>query len=273
MTDLTIESAGIATNARQMPNGEYRFYFNMPDDSAYVRTEAGDTGAWQNAHFHKGVRETYIVQAGWMAFATLSPDGDPILRVYRSGGVVSSQPGEQHNVYLPQGAVIHTVKHSDAIGNPEKGGADWYDADPDFDAWCKGIDEQYMREIEAAAQALVGSRVYLSCDHELQIVAIGDPIPRWKNQPQCCPVRFDDGTCGVVWDWTAGIRVVTSEQSDWNAAVRYSHTMPKVGAIGSDVMNIWVTNRHGQRARLRTFYNEKADMADVFGLWKTPEDA
>lgn len=269
MTELTIEDGGIHTNARQMPNGEQRFYFNMPDNSAYIRTEAGEEGAWQNSHFHKGVRETYIVQSGWMAFTTLTPDGDYTLRIYNAGGVVSSQPGEHHNVYLPAAAVIHTVKHSDAIGNPDKDGADWYDADSDFDTWCKALGEPYMRELSDADQALVGHHVAIG-DEYLQIVAVGEPVPRWLNQPQCCPVRFDDGTCGVVWNWTEGSRLIISDRDDWNEAVRRSATMPTVGAIGSGVMNVWVTNEDGRKGRLRTFYNDKMDLSDEV-IWKEPE--
>ena len=265
----TAESA-ITTHSQTMDNGEARHRMMHEDGSGYIRTEAGLEGAWQNAHYHKGVRETYIVQTGWMAFATMTPDGDYSLVIYQAGGVVSSQPGEHHNVYLPAGAVIHTVKHSDAIGNPEKGGADWYEADSDFDAWTKGVSEEYMKELSDAHVALFGRQVEID-DEVLHIVAVGSPNPRWLNQPPSCAVRFDDGTCGVFFNWVKDFAVVQSDRLEWNDAVRNSVKMPTVGALGSGVMNVWVTNEKGEKARLRMFFNDKADMADSIGPWKAPE--
>lgn len=141
MTELNLADHEIGTNGQQMPNGERRFRMTAPDDSAYIRTEAGEQGAWQNAHSHGGVRETYIVQSGWMAFATIGGDGSPHVVIYRAGEVVSSEPAHVHNVYLPAGAVIHTVKHGEAVGNPDKGGADWWPASGAFDAATKSLTE------------------------------------------------------------------------------------------------------------------------------------
>ena len=138
MTDLVLGSMMAHCESR-MTNGEIRLRSMHPDGSGYIRTEAGAKGAWQNAHFHKGVRETYIVQRGWMAFAFVAANGKYFVQRYGEGDVVSSDPDSQHNVFLPMNAVIHTVKHGNAIGNPEKGGADWYEADAEFDTWTKGF--------------------------------------------------------------------------------------------------------------------------------------
>jgi hypothetical protein len=132
-----------------MPNGEKRYSVSLPDGSAWILTVAGETGGWQNAHYHKGVRETYIVQSGWMAFATIDDEGNYNIDIYVPGDVVNSLPTQHHNVYLPVGAVTHTVKHGDAIGNPDKKGNDWYPAFSDFDTWTKGMGEDDLHAFGA----------------------------------------------------------------------------------------------------------------------------
>jgi hypothetical protein len=133
-------------DGRLMENGEKRFRFKMPDGTAYIRTEAGEVGAWQNAHHHKGVRETYIVQDGWMAYAECRNDAF-YFEVCGEGRVFTSEPGIDHNVFLPAGAVIHTVQHGHAVGNPEKKNNDWFPSSAEFDEWSKsiGIDALILR--------------------------------------------------------------------------------------------------------------------------------
>jgi hypothetical protein len=106
---------GIATKHHEMDNGERRFRLLKNDGTAYIRTEAIASSGWQNSHFHKAVRETYIVQAGWVAFAELI-SSELVIRVLEPGDVVTTQPMVVHNVYLSGDAVIHTVKHGLAQG-------------------------------------------------------------------------------------------------------------------------------------------------------------
>ena len=140
-----INYAPITTGSQEMPNGEIRHRLMHEDGSGYIRTEAGPDGAWQNAHYHRGVRETYIVQKEWMAFATLMEDGSFEVHIYFPGEVISSELDQHHNVYLPAYAVIHTVKHGEAVGNPDKNGADWYEARVDFDKWTKDLSEADLK--------------------------------------------------------------------------------------------------------------------------------
>ena len=106
----------IVTRHEQMENGEYRFRLeNQADGTAYVLTRADATGRWQQSHFHARLLETYVVQSGWMALAELI-DGRLSLRTFGPGCMVTTRPGMVHNVYLPAGAVIHTVKHGEAPG-------------------------------------------------------------------------------------------------------------------------------------------------------------
>ena len=90
-------------------------------------TVAGDEGAWQKSHSHQSISEVYVVEEGWMAFASM-PHGsvEPRIEIFSEGSVVQSKPSIPHNVYLPRGARIHTVK----IG--AKGGNDWV-AEPQLD--------------------------------------------------------------------------------------------------------------------------------------------
>ncbi len=113
----------VTTLHHQMPNGELRFRLKKSDGSAYIRTEASDSGAWQKSHFHNNVRETYIVQRGWIAYAAKIEQKRRI-EIYRDGELFTTQPGIIHNVYMSSNSAIHTVKHGvslseDRITNSE----------------------------------------------------------------------------------------------------------------------------------------------------------
>ncbi len=137
MANLSLEEAqefGMAAIKDElMPNQEFRFRRMHQDGSGYIRTQAGDEGAWQNSHFHLGVKEIYAVQSGWMAIVELR-DGQPVWRILREGDTVTTEIGVAHNVYLPVGAAIHTVK----FGRTQ--GPDWH-ACPELDALTKGVGE------------------------------------------------------------------------------------------------------------------------------------
>lgn len=119
---------GISESHEKMPNGEYRFRLIHSSGNGYVMTVAGSEGAWQMSHSHRSISEVYVVEDGWMAFASMPHDTtEPKIEVFRRGAVVQSQPSVPHNVYLPRGARIHTVK----IGS--NGAKDWV-AEPKLDA-------------------------------------------------------------------------------------------------------------------------------------------
>ena len=109
---------GIFTGHSEMPNGEVRFRLRSRDGTAYIRTEAvtapiSETEGWQSSHLHKAVQETYIVQTGRMALVEIVEPGQVRTRIFSAGGIVTTQPGVAHNVFLFPGAVIHTVKHGE----------------------------------------------------------------------------------------------------------------------------------------------------------------
>ncbi|MEA2998728.1 MAG: hypothetical protein QOK17_561 [Sphingomonadales bacterium] len=101
---------GVATSHESLASGERRFRLIQDDGTGYIRTEAPSTGAWQQSHFHRALRETYIVQSEWAVYAEDGKDGLG-LTLYGPGGLFTSAPDVVHSVYLPAGAVIHTVKH------------------------------------------------------------------------------------------------------------------------------------------------------------------
>jgi hypothetical protein len=135
------EAYGIETHHERMPNGELRFRMYGPDGNGYVRTVSSPVGAWQNSHYHRQIRETFIVETGWMVLAEWQPEGHAVaLKRLDPGGIVTTEPLRQHNVYLPANTLIHVVKHGSAMGE-----ADWIAA-PDLDAATKCLSEAQIIE-------------------------------------------------------------------------------------------------------------------------------
>jgi len=134
-----ISRYGMNTNHERMDNGELRFRLMSTDGSGYIRTVAGEKGAWQNSHSHAYVLETYVVQSGWMVLAEFQ-NGKLVPELLEPGKAVTTRIGIVHNVYLPRGAVIHTVKHGIAQQK------DWIPSD-DFDKMTKPLSEQELLKI------------------------------------------------------------------------------------------------------------------------------
>jgi len=140
LSSTEVAASGMINNHEQMENGELRFRLrNENDGSGYVRIVAGTEGAWQNAHFHTGVRECVIVQKGWMAFAK-KIDGGIHMRILREEEMIVSEPGVVHNTYLPVGAIIHCVKFGSNVAEKISGKADWHSS-PEFDKLTKSLSE------------------------------------------------------------------------------------------------------------------------------------
>jgi hypothetical protein len=127
----------IFTSHEGMDNGERRFRLLHADGTGYIRTEATAESGWQNSHVHAMALETYVVQSGWMALAELI-DRRMVVRIVHAGEIVTTRPGITHNVYLSDGAIIHTVKHGTAIGPDREAGIDG----PAFDLRTKALDTE-----------------------------------------------------------------------------------------------------------------------------------
>lgn len=146
MTDISAREAhehyGISASHEEMPNGERRFRLTDRDGLGYIRTEAGASGGWQNAHLHQTLIETYIVQQGWIAAAELK-QGIMTVAIFTAGNIWSSVPGTVHNVYMAGNAVTHTVKHgAEAAG-------DWLTSAETkrLDMLTKTLDEKNIRKL------------------------------------------------------------------------------------------------------------------------------
>ncbi len=85
-----------------MPSGELRFRLKSKhDETAYIRTEAPPGGAWQQSHYHKKVKETFIVQSEWIGYAELHDDAlEPRYFTYRAGEMFTTPPEVVHNIYM-----------------------------------------------------------------------------------------------------------------------------------------------------------------------------
>jgi hypothetical protein len=141
LTAQECESRGIVFPCDQMDNGENRYRLMKNGDDAgfgYILTEMpASGGAWQNSHYHKGVKETYIVQKRWIASAELVK-GEVVIRIHRENDAFMTEPEVHHNIYMPSGAVIHTVKHGDCSIQP-----DWFPS-PVLDELTKQMGETEM---------------------------------------------------------------------------------------------------------------------------------
>jgi hypothetical protein len=123
---------------KQMPNGECvrRIVIGDGDDHARIsHTKAPHWDKkkrpypWQQAHYHEGLTEHYLVLAGWMYVVS-----------YDAGGIISGHyvhakdseyfgPREQHCILLSSDAEIVVVTTGVPVGNSDKGGNDWWPAD------------------------------------------------------------------------------------------------------------------------------------------------
>ena len=136
--DTNRDEYGAELNSEFMPNGEVRFRTISEDGAKYIRTVAGESGGWQNSHFHRECREYYVIQTGWMAYAHLMPNGEVAITICEPSDFVYVEPMCHHNVYLPENAVIHTIKIG---GQP----TDWVSS-PELDKQTKTLSESAILE-------------------------------------------------------------------------------------------------------------------------------
>ena len=154
-------------HGRMSTNGELRFRLNCADGSAYIRTQtASDSQGWQAPHFHNRIRETYIVEAGWIGYAELKAD-KLVQRSYAAGQVFTTEPGVVHNIYMPATAVIHTVKHG-ADASPTAG-SDWHGGEnyPDTQRLAKMHGVTWTGPTETVSTALNSGREVAHGDPEV----------------------------------------------------------------------------------------------------------
>jgi hypothetical protein len=112
-TEINSEEAkdkyGIYTDHEIINKSEIRFRLKSNDCTAYIRTQNISYGKWQKSHYHE-IKETYIVQEGWIACAKLIC-GKITIKKYYKDDIFTIEPNEPHNIYTPSGSILHTIKH------------------------------------------------------------------------------------------------------------------------------------------------------------------
>ena len=102
----------IKMNHALFDNGELRFRLeSYSDKTSYIRTVSVDKSYWQESHVHSYLRETYIVQEGWIVYATLSNKNKYTIMKYGVNEQFTTYPDTVHSIFMSKGSVIHTVKH------------------------------------------------------------------------------------------------------------------------------------------------------------------
>lgn len=144
-TDLKVDLLGseVELTGKKMKNGQTRRRVRMGDITVTITTAS--VAAWEDAHFHKGSRETYTVIKGRMALAIEDGKGDSVHRdvhLLSPGMSVTTEVGDAHNVYLYADTVIGVFVYDEPVGNPDRNGNDWWPASPEFDAWSKSLSEE-----------------------------------------------------------------------------------------------------------------------------------
>lgn len=126
-----------------MPTGEERW--RLRPKSPFLVTFAshltlGASGGWQEAHFHTGLEERYLVLYGKVGFVKRSRDpGSQDSIEYGlmtpDDGPFSFAPSEEHNIFVAPGAEFATfqLRAGQSIPNPDRKGEDWWPATK-FDA-------------------------------------------------------------------------------------------------------------------------------------------
>lgn len=116
MQDISVEEAinyGIENKHSIMDTGEKRFrQICSKDKTAYIRTEGGEKGYWQNSHYHTSIREIYIVQKGEILFAQYK-NNKLLINKLKENDICKTEPNVPHNVYMYPNTVIHTVKYGE----------------------------------------------------------------------------------------------------------------------------------------------------------------
>ncbi len=145
LSSVEVAASGMINKHEEMDNGECRFrLISEKDGSGYIRIVAGANGAWGNAHYHKYVRELIIVQKGWIAFAKQFESGVGIhMKILRDGEMIIIEPNVPYSIYMPAGAVTHTVKFGDTRAEMASGKADWH-ACPELDKLVKSLSEHQI---------------------------------------------------------------------------------------------------------------------------------
>jgi mannose-6-phosphate isomerase-like protein (cupin superfamily) len=123
----------VSVTRKKMHNGEVRERITFADGLVTSRTTAAcwlveDGIPWQEAHYHMGLTEVYVLLTGWAWFITF--DGEMIKRdeLVKPGETITFKQNVPHVVVLGPGAQICTTQFGESVPNPNKNNKDWYPA-------------------------------------------------------------------------------------------------------------------------------------------------
>lgn len=134
--DAAEKDWGIYNRHERMPNGELRFRLMQATGSGYILTVSSGSAGWQKSHWHQETTEIYVVEEGWIGFASLTPPSStPSLSVHLPGDILTTHPKIPHNVFMPANTKVHTIKI--AQGNTKN---DWHGC-ADLDEMIELLDE------------------------------------------------------------------------------------------------------------------------------------
>lgn len=118
---------------KEMANGEIRNRLVFATGNRVSETVAEEWGLegemypWQDAHFHRGQTEYYLLTQGWVIF--LFEEKGALYHIRPSvGHMISFPPRTAHTVLLGTGAVMVTLLTGQSVGNPDRKNEDWWPA-------------------------------------------------------------------------------------------------------------------------------------------------
>jgi mannose-6-phosphate isomerase-like protein (cupin superfamily) len=148
-------------HGKMCANGELRFRLISSDGSAYIKTvTTNESEGWQNPHYHNYLKETYIVEEGWVGYIEYT-GGETTAVKFNKGDVFTTKPGVSHNLYMPKDAVIHTIKHGSNKGSNEEE-TDWHS-----DSKASEILNSYVENEQAINFKSVEPKNKLSVDNKV----------------------------------------------------------------------------------------------------------
>jgi hypothetical protein len=144
--NVTLNGIPVTFAAKEMPGGAMRYRLTLGTKATFHLTEGG-RGGWEEAHFHKGLYEHYVVMKGKIIVAiedALADESRISLRPYHEGEAVTVKPNCVHNVFLCPFSIIAVTKWGEPIGNPAKQGKDWWEADSRFSNYTQRLTQEEM---------------------------------------------------------------------------------------------------------------------------------
>ena len=133
---------GSAFTRKVMPNGEARTRMQFQEGPATCVTTGPDwlpgnnPLPWQEAHFHHGLLETYVLVCGWVYLLWIDPNVKTRC-MDEPGQTITFEPGVPHIVLPGPNSVILSSTYGDTFPNPDRGYKDWWPVKKSFSKQAK----------------------------------------------------------------------------------------------------------------------------------------